>query len=161
MMPLEKVWSFEEVKVVPYGAQSHAPLQDCVSVCRVYADVERELGGMMLRVWHLQAMKRPSLLRASDDGGKVTDRLFDANKLLTGTVTRRNWSATDATVRPLRDTSAAIFTPSNTSMAESPAPSAELFHEKVRDKVQEQESQTEDLKFRSNKGSGTMPARCE
>jgi hypothetical protein len=106
-------------------------------------------------------MNRPALLRASEEGGNVMERLLEACRLLTGMVTRRNWSSTDAIVSPLRTTSAAIFTPSNTSRAESPALLAEVFHTKERESVQEQESHTVDLKFKSNKGSGTTPARCE
>ena len=59
-------------------------------------------------------MKRPALFLASDEGGKVTERVLEAIKLLTGTVTRRNWSAIEAIVWPFRDTSAAILTPSKT-----------------------------------------------
>jgi hypothetical protein len=110
-------------------------------------------------------MKRPALLRGSEEGGKATDRVFRGCKLLTGIVTRRNWSATEAIVWPLRDTSAAIFTPSSTSMAEPPVPLpgvlalADVFHGNVRDRVQMHASHIVDLKFMSNKGSATTPAR--
>jgi len=100
---------------------------------------------------HLHAIKRPALLRTSEDGGKITASVLTAFKLLMGTVTRRNWSAIDAMLWPLSETSAAIFTPSNTSITFSPL--ADVFHSKVRDRVQAQESQAVDLKFKSKRGS--------
>ena len=108
---------------------------------------------------HLQAMKRPALLRGSEEGGKATDRVFRGCKLVTGMFTRRNWSATEAIIWPLRTTSAAIFTPSSTSMTEPPVPLADVFHGNVRDRVQTHASHIVDLKFMSNKGSATTPAR--
>lgn len=38
----------------------------------------------------LQAMKRPALLRASDEDGKETDKVLTGCKFVMGTVTRRN-----------------------------------------------------------------------